>query len=87
MIAIITFASFATASLLLTATLAAALFSSTAVATARLLIIRTTATSFAGARAVALILGARLEFLIVADDEDRFAFVGGLFHFQGLGRG
>lgn len=42
----------------------------------------------AGARAVALVLGAGFQFLLVGNDEDALAFVGGLLDFQGflLGR-
>ena len=42
----------------------------------------TTTTTFAGARAVTLALRASFQRLGVLDDEDRFAFVRGLSHFQ-----
>lgn len=74
------FALFASASastaLLLLATAAAALLA--------LLILLSASTAFlAGTWAVALLLGASFQFLIVADNEDTLLFDGGLLDFQG----
>jgi hypothetical protein len=74
------FASFALASFAF-ASFAFAAFAFTA---ARFFALFGVTTAFlASAWAIALIFGASFQFLLVGDDEDRFAFVGGFFDFQG----
>jgi hypothetical protein len=77
-------ASFAFALTAATALLAfaftAALLSTSASAAALLVLLA----FLASARAVALILGALFQFLLVLNDPDLLAFDGGLFHFQGV---
>lgn len=74
----------AAATALLAFAFTAALLSAAASATALLVLLAASAAVFlASAWAVALILGAGFQFLLVLNDPDALAFDGGLLHFQG----
>jgi len=74
-------ASFAFALTAATALLAFAF--TAALLSALLVLLAASATFLASAWAVALVLGAGFQFLLVLNDKDALAFDGGLLHFQG----